>query len=226
VFSNAFGVNTMKKKLHPKKLQRGDILVCRPDTFDAIGKRIVKQSKSSYTHAAIYLGGGEVAEARPGHGVCLSRLGELSARYAHVAVLRHPDAFTHDRPARLRDFIQKLISRRAGYSYYGAGRLHAERGKRDEEMLDRIRSYFVRGQPLKWKSRNYFCSQLVVACLIDSGFLAESAVAVYPPHSFYPGDFLLDPTFGLRVGFLARAATYQLPADDPFLCCRLGGDFR
>jgi hypothetical protein len=202
-------------KIHPKKLQRGDILVCRPHTLDVIGKKIATRSGSPYTHAAIYLGTGEVGEASPGRGVCITRLAALCARYAHVAVLRHPDAFTHDRPARLRDFIQKLVSRRAGYSYYGAGRLDVRRRKRDDEMLDRIQRYFKRGQILKWKSKSYFCSQLAVACVIDSGFVAESAVALYPPDSFYPGEFFRDPTFGLRVGFLARSATYQVPPDDP-----------
>lgn len=210
MYSNAL------KRAQQSDLRAGDVLVCRPAKHTGFGLLIKKVSDSPYTHAAIYLGRGLVAESTFRVGVGITSLQTLIERYAHVAVLRHPDAFTHGRPARLGAFVHGLIARGAGYAPLLASSIGLVRRARVNDPLGELKRHRDTGSTrIRWTSRNYFCSQLVVAALIDSGFIGESAVPIFHPRTFYPGDFFSDTVFGFSVGFLTRFSRCAPPADDP-----------
>ena len=82
-----------------RDLKRGDILVTCNNTF--LGRMIKKATKSIYSHAAIYIGGGDVIDAtnKFGKGVRVRTIKQTAQRFYRIDVLRHPNL--HDAKAEL-----------------------------------------------------------------------------------------------------------------------------
>lgn len=74
-----------------KDLKRADILVTCNNTI--LGKLIEKFTKSIYSHAAIYIGGGGIVDAtnKFGKGVRVRTLKQTAQRFYRIDVLRYPN---------------------------------------------------------------------------------------------------------------------------------------
>ncbi|GLS13531.1 hypothetical protein [Hydrogenophaga electricum] len=212
----------MSLTLSFKDVQPGDVLLCRPPesvgASKLVRKSIAAATGSPYTHAAIALSASEVLDARPRHGVKARPLTELVAEAQHVAVLRHPDAWNRQRVDGLRDYAAALQALGAGYNYREAMRYAANRSEHEDGTMDELARYFDTGEPNAAADFGpFFCSELVAACFVNSGFIHPSAAIVLAPGVQAPGDLAKEPAFGFLVGFLSADPDKAVPGDDPML---------
>ncbi|WP_334154646.1 hypothetical protein [Tepidimonas sp.] len=212
----------MSLTLSPNDVKPGDVLLCRPpegiNASKVVRRSIAAVTGCPYTHAAIALSHSEVLDARPLHGVKVRPLAELLAEARHVAVLRHPDAWNPQRIDGLRDYAAALQALGAGYNYREALRYSANRRRHAVEAMDALARYFETGEQQPAADFGpFFCSELVAACFVDSGFLHPSAAVVIAPGVQAPGDLTKEPAFGFLVGFLTADSRSKVPEDDPML---------
>lgn len=64
---------------------------------------------------------------------------------------------------------------------------------------------------------SYFCSELVAAAYIASGFIEPSAAVIYDPSVLAPGHLAQDFTFGVFCGYVIPYENYVIPTDDEFI---------
>ncbi|WP_425605144.1 YiiX/YebB-like N1pC/P60 family cysteine hydrolase [Stenotrophomonas hibiscicola] len=73
-----------------------------------------------YSHAAIYLGSGEILESDTS-GVKKSTVGDVLRVYDHIAVLRSRNSWSRSRIVRLKDFASRQIGKK--FNIYGSPRI-------------------------------------------------------------------------------------------------------
>jgi hypothetical protein len=196
-------------------LRPGDVLLYRPKAPAVHQRMISKQSASPYTHAAIYLGDGFVAEALVSGGVQKNPLGSVLKGAAYVGVLRSQAGFGADRASQLTEFIDQIIAHGRGYDRKGA--LAWKYTNRDflASQMEIIARHYGEFQPADEIAKSaFFCSALVVACFAAVGIIDNSAQVAYPPAAFAPGGLCTDPTFGWALGYLVPEGN-SVPEDDP-----------
>lgn len=165
-------------------LQVGDILLSRASGIVSRGIRTI--SDSPVSHAALYIGDGQVVEALA-DGVVLNQLAGSVASNEVVVAFRYP-GMTQEQGLRVRDFAGQNLGAR--YNYFGVvrqapfsvdrricERLPAALRQRCTAGMARI--YLGRGD-----SDTFFCSQLVVAAFQHAGVPLTSA----DPRWVSPGD--------------------------------------
>jgi uncharacterized protein YycO len=207
----------MAKLISTKELRAGDVLLCLPAKLGAVGKQIKNVTGSPYTHAAIYLGDNQVGDATA-TGVGFRPVLNLIRQYQHIAVMRNPDAWSRRNTQILRSFILELHGQGTSYNYGGVVRFRRNKTQQQESQLCLLREYF--SNPSDRKKVNlsdapYFCSELIVACFLKTGFIDEAAAIVLHPSNFAPGDLAIDLAFGALVGYLSEKSNYQVPPTDP-----------
>jgi hypothetical protein len=201
----------------------GDVLLCWPERPDFAQRRIQAATGSRYVHAAIVMSETPVYAAEVGFGLDTLRkkslrrtaIRDLVSRYGHVVVLRHPEAWPHSSAIRLRSFIARQLGR-TRYRALKALRVEQRGLARQANQRTLLDDYFTgRAKPRAAKSA-YFCSEFVVECFMEGGYLHESAAVVYCAEDTSPGRLALDNTFGFVVGYLTNTGTYVIPASDPY----------
>lgn len=192
----------------------GDILLYRPKHPDFKQRKIAKATKSPYTHAAIYLGDGSVAESvRP--RVRVVTLSEAVAGCLCVGILRTQIDFADWRVKRLRAFIAALVANKAKYDLLGALSAVKRRENHMADELETIRRNFGKARSAAdFVNSRYFCSALVVACYCIANLIGASAHVAYPTDIFAPGDLHRDVTFGWFLGYLVPRG-HTVPTTDP-----------
>lgn len=203
----------------------GDVLLCWPEHPDFAQRRIQAATDSKYVHAAIVMSETPAYVAEVGFGLDMltkkslrrTAISDLVARYGHVTVLRHPDAWPHSSALRLRRFIARQLGR-TRYRPFKA--LHVEkRGRaREEKQLALLDGYFSGASKPRASKTAYFCSEFVVECFMEGGYLHESAAVIYCAEDTSPGRLARDNTFGFPVGYLTNTNSYVVPAADPYRC--------
>lgn len=206
------------KDLHP-----GDLLLCRGadkllDPRNLARQRIRELTSSAYTHVAVYLGEDQIADAVPLKGVTVRGLDDLLKDSEYIVALRQPGAWDDERLSGLRQFVEGL--QRAGSRYNYAGIRHFEKNRNQHEQADMAKKLedFFANQPKDEGFKPdtpFFCSELAVACLVNSGFIDKSAEVFYEPGVHAPGDLARDNTFGFKVGYLSSDPAFVVPDDDP-----------
>jgi Permuted papain-like amidase enzyme, YaeF/YiiX, C92 family len=192
----------------------GDFLLFRSIKQKRHQKEISKRIGSPYTHAAIYLGDGDLAEATPPRVRITSTAKAITANTC-IGVLRTQYGFDGPRPQKLREFIDELISQKAKYDLSGVLNFTKKNQAYFQDQLDIINRNYGQVTPRdKFIKRSYFCSALVVACYTIVGIIGESAQVAYPPDVLSPASLYRDPTFGWFLGYLSPAG-HQVPAQDP-----------
>jgi hypothetical protein len=197
--------------LDKSDLRPGDLLLCRGadkllDPRNFARKRIRDLTGSPFTHAAIYLGDDEVGDAVPLKGVSVRRLDALLKDAEYMVVLRHPDAWDEERIAGLRQFIEGLQRAGARYNYEGVKKFQENKdGHAQADLTKKLEDFFANAPADSGFKPDtpFFCSELAVACLVNSGFIDKSAEVVYEPGIHAPGDLARDNTFGFKVGYLS-----------------------
>ncbi|HKS34167.1 MAG TPA: YiiX/YebB-like N1pC/P60 family cysteine hydrolase [Enterobacteriaceae bacterium] len=194
--------NSVPIMLTESGLQVADVLFCRSDDL-----LINYGSAGQYTHAAIYLGGGLVAEATT-EGVKESCLADFIARYTYVAVTR-ADGMSQEpeMQSAILTWCQKHIDACTPYDYLGAGLSPTL------ELIELSRS---RNKTLPPKTsaqverKRTFCSQFVADAFIAGGFFV-----VGQPNSAArsPTALAEDNNFQLK-GYLIASGDLNLVKDD------------
>jgi hypothetical protein len=158
------------RSIDERALEIGDIILSTTGALSSGAIRIATGSPVS--HAALYVGGGQVVEAVE-QGVVLRPLAEALADDTLAVALRHP-ALTELQALQVRDFAgQHLDSRYAVLAAIRAGlfrlddRVHC-RGREGAE-LERCRAWRGRVQLGTPTNDEFFCSHLVLAAFEAAG---------------------------------------------------------
>ncbi|CAA0098986.1 Uncharacterised protein [BD1-7 clade bacterium] len=201
------------KFINEKELVPGDvILCCSAMTSD----KATQATHSKYSHAAIHLSSGDIAESSS-KGVTITSVSDLLEEYDHIAVLRNPYIWGGDRVEKLKSFIKKAIEDKASFNTVGMGKYESRKEKHSITELQRLEQYFDGELPETKSERGaYFCSELVVASFLSIGVIAQSTAVVITPEVFSPGDLGKEATFGGFVGYIRRSDEVEIPQDDDF----------
>ena len=198
--------------VYPSDLLPGDILLHRSAKRKLHQKLIEKKTGSPYTHAAIFLGGGLVAEADVRHGVHKTDLIKSTEGSRCVAVLRSQMGFSPVRCAKLVNFVDRVIANNKSYNFKSVVNFR----KNVDAFLDNQLEILNNSYALSVKTdeefarASYFCSGLVVACYSVVGIIDGSAQPLFPANIFSPASLHDDGTFGWFLGYL-------IPENDPML---------
>ncbi len=193
----------------------GDVLLYRSSGQKFHQKKISEVTGSPYTHAAIFLGNGLVAEANFPHGVAKRPVQESIEGSGCVAVLRSQLRFDGDRPRLLNEFVDSVLKRGRFYNLIGAVTFGKAAKQHQEDHLDFIRcNYGKVTSSDEFAKQKFFCSAFVVACYSVAGVIGPPAQVAYAPDMFSPGHLYQDPTFGWVLGYLLPEGG-SVPDDDP-----------
>jgi len=200
-------------------LRAGDVLLCYKDAkIDPVGKGITHVTDSEYTHSAICINHCTAAESTVLGGVAKVKIQDLVSRYDHVAVFRQPDAWQP--PARveaLNGFVDVVIASGAKYNLTGVVAFKNRSEVHQLSLTDQLNAFFSGtyvSAPVVQGS--YFCSELVAACFVVTGFIDPSAAVIYQSNVISPGALGRDPTFGTFYGYVSAVPNYSVPDTDQF----------
>lgn len=198
-------------------LMPGDVLLFRSRKITSVQRAISSATGSPYTHAAIYLGDGVVAESNVPLGVGKGALADSIRGSRCVAVLRSQLGFEGDRPRKLRAFVDDVLARGKLYNFNDALKFKSQSAAYFDNELDFIRENYGKVTLYdELAEQRFFCSAFVVACYSVVGIIGDSAQVAYQPNNFSPGHLHQDPTFGWLLGFLVPEGG-SVPKDDPVL---------
>jgi hypothetical protein len=210
--------------IQPSDLLTGDVLLYRPRKPNVIQKSISSVTLSPYTHAAIYLGAGLVAESVVPFGVAKSSLQDSIQGNQCIAVLRSQYGFSGDRPSQLNDFVAAVLTQKKFYDLIAVAGFSKSSAEYFSNQLEFIRdNYGKLTSSAEFAKQSFFCSAFVVACYAVVGIIDETAQVAYQPEYFSPGHLGKDPTFGWLLGYLVPEGGI-IPADHPLLAGALWRD--
>jgi hypothetical protein len=203
--------------VQPSDLLPGDVLVYRPRSPNVVQRAISSATSSPYTHAAIYLGAGIVAESGAPLGVTKSALQDSVQGSQCIAVLRSQLGFGGDRPTRLEKFVAAVLERGKFYNLIAVVGFSKRSTEYFSNQLEFIsENYGKVTSREEFAEQSFFCSAFVVACYAVAGVIGETAQVAYQPNNFSPGHLGEDPTFGWLLGYLVPEGG-TIPSDDPIL---------
>lgn len=203
--------------LDPSDLLPGDVLLYRSDGEKKHRRKISEATGSPYTHAAIYLGDGLVAESNFPNGVGKHPVADSIKGCRCVAVLRSQLGFGGDRPRKLNEFVDSVLANKKLYNFIDVLKFKGRSDAYFDNQLDFIReNYGNLTSHDEFAERSFFCSAFVVACYTVVGIIDDSAQVAYQPNNFSPGHLPQDPTFGWLLGFLVPEGG-SVSKDDPVL---------
>ena len=193
----------------------GDVLLYRAIRQKLHQQKISAVTGSPYTHAAIFLGDGLVAESNFPHGVAKKPVENSINGSGCVAVLRSQLGFSGDRPRQLNAFVDSVLAEGRFYDLIGAVNFGKATKQHGEDQLDFIRrNYGKVTLSNEFAKQRFFCSAFVVACYSVVEVIGPSAQAAYVPDMFSPGSLHQDPTFGWFLGYIVPEGGF-VPNDDP-----------
>jgi len=202
---------TAPPTLKPSDIQAGDVLLCVVDDPDPITLRI-RRKIGPYTHAAIALGRGRVADAG-GDGVTKTSLRDLIQWSSRIAVLKgwmwYSEALDE-----LKRFVDWAVDQEVNFNIAGMRRAIEARKELIGYVMDMIQADDVR-DPATRKA-DYFCSEFVIACFFDASLIRGKAKWVFKPDTFTPPMLADDRVFGIMSGYLVKRGR-SVPVDDPLL---------
>lgn len=197
------------KFINESSLQAGDVLISYARLM--MGE---PGCETGYSHAAIYLGSGEILESDTS-GVKKSTVGDVLRVYDHIAVLRSHNLWSRSRIGRLKDFASRQIGKK--FNIYALPRIEFLRQESAENSYREISDYFEGlSDPVETERNSYFCSELVASAFIDADIITESAAILLKPETLLPIDIAQDKIFGFFVGYIAQDSAYSVPDDDWF----------
>ena len=207
-------------ELNLSDLRPGDVLLYRPRKTTAVQRKISDTTNSPYTHAAIYIGNGTIAEsvAWPCFiGVRKRNLKESLEGTLCVGVLRSQIGFGHDRPNKLVSFVDDVQKNKTLYNLVAVLDFKKRSENYFENQLSFIRDNYGKVTPYKkFAKMSFFCSAFVVACYCVVGIIGNTAQVAYEPEFFSPAGLYRDPTFGWLLGYLVPEGG-SIPDKDPLL---------
>jgi hypothetical protein len=209
--------------ISPADLLPGDILLFSSLSQKPHAKQISKVTGSPYTHAAIYIGDGEIAESTPPF-VKIRKLSAADTKGTRIGVLRSQMGFSEKRAAAVREFVQQLVAKHATYDFAGVLKFNGRHKEFHERLMDEIAANYGKITTTdEFLKQAYFCSALVATCYVVAGVIGDTAQVAYPPNVISPGDIHRDPTFGWVLGYIVPDGE-KIPTDDPLMAGTLWKD--
>ena len=199
-------------------LRPGDIFLYYHAFWNPIGQIIKWKTGSPYTHASIYLGDGEIAEATPPK-IRKSTVQEALKNCRYIAVFRSQCGFYDDRTTKLRDFIDRLIQNNSKYDLPGTWAIRNDKRKTNHQIIstELLVDFFESVSIPKDRTKNtFFCSALVASCYCEVGIIEPSAEVLLKPELYSPIGLSQEPAFGYVFGYLLKDGD-TIKANDPFL---------
>jgi hypothetical protein len=120
----------------------GDVLLYRSAGTKIHQQKISEATGSPYTHAAIYLGDGLVAESNFPGGVVKHQVRDSINGCRCVAVLRSQLGFGNDRPRKLNEFVDAVVENNKFYNLIAVAKFQQTSSKYFENQLEIIRARF------------------------------------------------------------------------------------
>ena len=189
--------------LKSSDLLPGDVLIYRSRDPNIVQRSIAEATNSPYTHAAIYLGDGHIAESGAPCGVTKNTLGDSLLGSQCVAVLRSQLGFGHDRPTKLNEFVAAVLESGKFYNLIAAATFPKRSADYFANELDFVRKNYGKvTSHEEFAEQRFFCSAFVVACYAVVGIIGETAQVAYKPNFFSPGHLYQDCIFGWLLGYL------------------------
>ncbi len=171
-----------------ESMQAGDIMLSSVNSLSSIGIRAL--SLSPVSHASIYLGNSQVAEAVTS-GIRIRSIDEFVAEESSIVAFRHPGVMAHHLPP-MRRFVDKNVGEK--YNYFGIvlqAPFTLERRLCELPLVPGlVRDFCVRGvaavQLGLGSQDKFFCSQFVLQAFNEAGLPLTDA----DPRLFAPNDLL------------------------------------
>ena len=199
------------KTLHPgngglmvnaDSLKAGDIILTAANGINSVGIRLITLSPVS--HAAVYLGNEQIAEA-VGAGIRRRSMDQLLAEEATVVAFRHPD-ITAEQAAKINAFTARHEGQK--YNYVGVmlqAPFALERRLCELPLVPSlVRDFCIRGiaavQLGLGRNDQFFCSQFILEAYRSAGLPLTDA----DPRLINPGDLL-----HMREGDVPSIKIYQ-----------------
>lgn len=193
----------------------GDVLLYRTEGKKLHQRKISEATDSPYTHAAIYIGGGLVAESNVPDGVAKRPVQESMEGCQCVAVLRSQCGFIGDRPRKLREFVDSVLGQGNSYNLFAVAAFKTTSKKHFDNQLEIIATNYGKvTSKEQFAQQSFFCSAFVVACYSVVEIIGPTAQVAYPPNAFSPASLYRDPTFGWLLGYLVPPDGF-VPENDP-----------
>ena len=169
-------------------LRPGDIILTADNGINSAGIRLITLSPVS--HAAVYLGNGQVAEA-VGDGIRRRTVTDLVAQEATVVAFRHPGV-TAGHAAKMDAFVERHIGQK--YNYVGVmlqAPFALERRVCELPLVPSpVRDFCLRGvaavQLGLGRNDQFFCSQFI----LEAYRAADLPLTDADPRLINPGDLL------------------------------------
>jgi len=169
-------------------LQPGDIILTAENGLNSVGIRLITLSPVS--HAAIYMGNGQIAEA-VGSGIRIRGIDAVLADEATVVAFRHPD-LTAGQAVQINTFVASHEGQK--YNYLGVmlqAPFALERRMCELPLVpSTVRDFCIRGiaavQLGLGRNDQFFCSQFILEAYRSAGLPLTDA----DPRLINPGDLL------------------------------------
>lgn len=200
------------------ELRPGDILLHYGKWWKVVPFFVRRFTGSPYTHASIYLGNGEIAEATPPK-VRKSLVANAIKESRHLAVFRSQMGFGKERNECLLNFVEEVINNKARYDFPGAWQVRNNKAflSHQENAYEKLDAFFSTNPTPRNQVRNaYFCSAFVARCYCQVGIIHPSAEVLFKPTMYSPKGLSEEPTFGHVFGYLTKHGC-AIPRNDPFL---------
>jgi hypothetical protein len=169
-------------------LQPGDIILTAENGLNSVGIRLITLSPVS--HAAIYMGNQQIAEA-VGSGIRIRSMDAMLADEATVVAFRHPD-LTAGQAVQINTFVASHEGKK--YNYLGVmlqAPFALERRMCELPLVpSMVRDFCIRGiaavQLGLGRNDQFFCSQFILEAYRSAGLPLTDA----DPRLINPGDLL------------------------------------
>jgi hypothetical protein len=186
--SNELNPSNGGQLIAAEALRPGDILLTADNGFNSAGIRLITQSPVS--HAVLYLGDQEVAEA-VGEGIRRRSVADLLADEVTIVAFRHPN-ITPEHMVKMQAFVAKHLGQK--YNFTGImlqSPFVIERRVCELPLVPSlVRDFCIRGiaavQLGLGRSDQFFCSQFV----LEAYRLAGLALTNADPRLISPADLL------------------------------------
>jgi hypothetical protein len=166
--------------IQPDNLLPGDVLLYRSRAPNLVQKAISSATDGPYTHAAICLGNGPIAESVVPNGVVKSDLKKSLCGSQCVAVFRSQCGFDGTRPGKLNEFVASVLKQSRFYDFSAVLNFGRESKAYFENQLEFVsENYGKAATAEEFAARSFFCSAFVVACYSAVGIIDESAQVAY-----------------------------------------------
>lgn len=204
------------KLLDGQELLAGDVLFCGQAKRDKRTELIQSTTDGVYVHCGIYVGDGTVIDA-VGAGVREISLEQFVSAYAYIAVTRSPGA-NQKRSKKIVQFARRCANAKLRYNFIGAALVPLREYlniKNHYNITARKRLIRKRLRQSETARRRYFCSEFVVQCYIECGYIGKEQ-SYFRSECWSPTGLAEENLFEL-VGFMSIGGLGAVDPADPHI---------